>query len=277
MKTKIFYTLDNYFLKTVMTNLVYIENETKVISTDEKGRDNQDTNYLLSTKGHEITHAMDKQEGTFKAGDADQNTYANNFGTDLASYTDAALDYTNDTSMADTNNHAKPKSLEAHLQLQQNNQEFKEVDKQEGDNMPLLIPVGIALIGLSESLNAPEDDTPVTTPLDSAMQAGKDVVQNIREHPENLADGLSNAGVIADMAAGSVLGSKTSNKGTASVLLGTGFVFGAMSEYIKPSSSEDFAHDRQIDAVTSQIKEPYGTAVNIVAKKVMDIDSDDEK
>ncbi|QFR49547.1 hypothetical protein FJR48_07295 [Sulfurimonas lithotrophica] len=141
---------------TVMKELGYTPNETKVVSTDEAGRDgesvkghynegtntnyindknNNSTNDLVATTGHEITHAMDKQEGTFKAGDADQNTYANNFGSDLSFYTGAALDYTHSTSMADTNNHTQSKSLEAYLQLQQNNQEFKNVDKQEGDNL----------------------------------------------------------------------------------------------------------------------------------------------
>lgn len=143
---------------TVMKELGYTPNETKVVSTDEPGRDgesvkghynegtntnyindknNNSTNELVATTGHEIIHAMDKQEGTFKAGDADQNTYANNFGADLSFYTGAALDYTHSTSMADTNNHTQLKSLEAYLQLQQNNQEFKNVDKQEGDNRQL--------------------------------------------------------------------------------------------------------------------------------------------
>ncbi len=143
----------NTLATTVMTDLGYIANNTKVISTDETGRDNtkvkghfntntnyindknnKDTQELVATTGHEITHAMDKQDNIFKAGDKDQNVYADNFGDNLASYTNAALDYTSSTNLATTNQHTKPKSLEAYLELQQNNEEFKGLDKGVGDD-----------------------------------------------------------------------------------------------------------------------------------------------
>ncbi len=202
----------NTLATTVMNDLGYIPNKTKVISTDETGRDNEDvkghfnnnTNYindknnkdttdLVATTGHEITHAMDSQDDTFIAGDTDQNNYADNFGDDLSFYTDNALSQTYNTSLANTNNHIKPKSIEAHLELQRNNAEFAGLDKGSGDNMPLIIiPIVVGLIGAEQSLNAPEDDKKLTTPFEDASKIGRDYVRETVDSPKEVATGFDN-------------------------------------------------------------------------------------
>ena len=88
-----------------------------------------------------MTHAMDNQDGTLKLNDTDQNNYANNFGDDLAFYTDNALEYTNGSSLASTNNHnqeqvtSKPSIFNT---LDRNNVEFAGLDKTGGDDSILL-------------------------------------------------------------------------------------------------------------------------------------------
>jgi filamentous hemagglutinin len=94
------------------------KDDVKLVSTDKKGandtqfkghynsdgkgngdkntyindKNNKDTQDLLTTIGHETQHNMDEQKQIYKQNDKDQNTYATNFGEDVASYTDAALD-----------------------------------------------------------------------------------------------------------------------------------------------------------------------------------------
>ena len=148
---------------TVMKELGYVANDTKLLATNEKGANNtqikghygennvnyvndiynQSTTELLESLGHEMTHAMDNQDGTLKLNDTDQNNYANNFGDDLAFYTGNALDYTNGSSLAPTNNHnqeqvtSKPSIFNT---LDRNNAEFIGLDKTGGDDLSIHAP-----------------------------------------------------------------------------------------------------------------------------------------
>jgi hypothetical protein len=106
------------------------KDDVKLVSTDKKGandtqfkghynsdgkgngdkntyindKNNKDTQDLLTTIGHETQHNMDEQKQIYKQNDKDQNTYATNFGEDVASYTDAALDIVANKDLATTNN-----------------------------------------------------------------------------------------------------------------------------------------------------------------------------
>jgi filamentous hemagglutinin len=145
---------------TVMVELGYRPKQTKLISTDEigandtqvKGHYNTDTDSsyindkyndstieLVETVGHEMTHAMDNQDGILILNDADQNNYANNFGEDLSFYTSNALDYTHDGSLASTNTHNQGRvtsypSVFNDSTLVKNNREFATLDKSLGDD-----------------------------------------------------------------------------------------------------------------------------------------------
>lgn len=149
---------------TVMKELGYVANDTKLLATNEKGANNtqikghfgennvnyvndiynQSTTELLESLGHEMTHAMDNQDGTLKLNDTDQNNYANNFGDDLAFYTDNALEYTNGSSLASTNNHnqeqvtSKPSIFNT---LDRNNAEFTGLDKMGGDDREITLGI----------------------------------------------------------------------------------------------------------------------------------------
>jgi hypothetical protein len=150
---------------TVMVELGYRPKQTKLISTDEigandtqvKGHYNTDTDSsyindkyndstieLVETVGHEMTHAMDNQDGILILNDADQNNYANNFGEDLSFYTSNALDYTHDGSLASTNTHNQGRvtsypSVFNDSTLVKNNREFATLDKSLGDDLSIFI------------------------------------------------------------------------------------------------------------------------------------------
>jgi len=140
----------------VMQELKYIPNDIKLMSTEETGRNdlpvmgyydpdtqislindinNNSTKDLLVSLGHEITHDMDKQDNKFISNDTDQNTYATNFGNNLAFYTDKALYIVDDKSLASTNSHNQGKVTEyssvfnTDYILKENNQLFTKMDK----------------------------------------------------------------------------------------------------------------------------------------------------
>jgi hypothetical protein len=135
----------------VMVKLGYTTYDNKLIDTDVAGKDgeqvkgyyseitkdayindkyNDSTKDLISTAGHEATHAMDQQSNI-----QSEEAYSNNFGENLSSYTEFVLDITNQGSMAQTNNHTQPQSVVEYIQLQQNNSEFTWLDKAVGDNL----------------------------------------------------------------------------------------------------------------------------------------------
>jgi hypothetical protein len=139
---------------TVAKSLGYKTNEVNMVSTDETGangtqvrghygengetyvndKTNGSTEDLIATVGHETQHSMDDQRQELKLNDADQNNYADNFGEDVAFYTGGALAITHDASLASTNNHQPVQSIEEHLMVQNNNQEFAGLDKSKGDD-----------------------------------------------------------------------------------------------------------------------------------------------
>ncbi len=138
----------------VMQTLGYVSNDVKLIHTDTNGKNNtlikghynpktqtsyindkynKSTKDLISSSGHEITHDMDKQAGIFISNDKDQNIYADNFGNDLADYTNKALDIVDSSSIASINNHNNKNSNLIKI----NNEEFKRIDKSIGDDRQL--------------------------------------------------------------------------------------------------------------------------------------------
>jgi hypothetical protein len=154
----------NQVTNAVMTELGYKAHENKIVSTDEKGRDgkdvkgfystqtgnayindknNEDTTDLVKSAGWEATRAMDDQDGVdFDSNREDRANYANNYGSNLADYTDFAMTINGyDGGLAQTNNHvgtdtSTPSVFNQHIR--DNNNEFAGLDKNHGDNMPLL-------------------------------------------------------------------------------------------------------------------------------------------
>ncbi|PSM51622.1 hemagglutinin repeat-containing protein, partial [Campylobacter blaseri] len=152
----------NVLTLNVMQNLGYIPNDTKVIYTDAigsnntpiKGHYNIDTNVnyindkynkntkeLITSLGHEMTHAIDNQKGILILNDPDQNRYATIFGKDLADFSNKALNIITDKSLAKTNNHnldivTTNNSIfnTSHNTLINNNKEFINLDKSKGDD-----------------------------------------------------------------------------------------------------------------------------------------------
>ena len=134
----------------VMQKLGYTDTQAKLIDTDVAGRDGQvkghygedqqihlNDRYLsntaqgIATLGHELSHAMDDQDGTYKAGDADQNRYASNYGNDLARYSNFASEHYGEGTLAATNNRVGNASSQL---IGHNNQTFKKLDKSKGDD-----------------------------------------------------------------------------------------------------------------------------------------------
>ena len=153
----------NELALTVMKELGYVSNDVKLIYTDETGvnntqvkgyfdaktntsyindKNNDSTEELITTLGHELTHDMDKQAKIYVSNDLDQNIYATNFGEDLAFYTQGALSIITGESLADTNTHnqgivtsAPSVFNSSNAMLNTNNQEFASIDKSGGDDL----------------------------------------------------------------------------------------------------------------------------------------------
>ncbi len=97
-------------------------------------KNNQDTDDLISTIAHETQHNIDDQDNKHIPQDQDQNDYADNFGDDVSFYTSNALDYTHDGTMAQTNNHIAPQSIQEYAMVSRNSMQFGGLDKDKGDN-----------------------------------------------------------------------------------------------------------------------------------------------
>ena len=139
----------------VMVKLGYAIYDNKMMDTNEPGKDgeqikgyysdqtndayindrhNDSTTELLTTAGHEMSHAIDA-----RAGVATDETYADIYGSNLADYTDFALYYTDQGSLATTNSHNTGQvtsypSVFNDNTYATNNAEFSSLDKSQGDN-----------------------------------------------------------------------------------------------------------------------------------------------
>ena len=96
------------------------------------------TEEAMETLGHELAHAQDDANGDFKAGDADQGRYAENYGEDFADYAGFASETFGAGELAGSN-HRNLGNTEAERTrntalLEQNNQTYKNTDKQRGDD-----------------------------------------------------------------------------------------------------------------------------------------------
>ena len=131
------------------------QDDVKLISTNETGKNNtqiqghyndgttyindknnDNTDQLVNTTGHETQHAMDAKDNL----KADEN-YATNFGEDVSFYTSQALDQVTGQSFADTNNHvgtvtSKPSIFNDAL-LNANTQAYSSIDKSQGEDRQL--------------------------------------------------------------------------------------------------------------------------------------------
>ncbi len=256
----------------------FITTKNDTIYSNEKNQDTaKDTMYAL---GQEIAGSYQKSQGIDITTDRDQHkNYQDMVAQDtIDDMSFLSKNYGLDINLNTVNNHntnlnqvtSTPSVFNS--QAVNNNLEFSGLDKEAGDNMPfIVIPIVVGLIGLEESLNAPEDNKKLYTPFEVATQVGRDFAQTIRDNPKGLANGLSDAGVIADSVAAATIVTKNPKnivKATTISVIGAGF--GVASELISPSSPESFAHDRQLDAATSIIKEPYGTVIKIMGQEILD-------
>ncbi|MBU1883358.1 hypothetical protein KKB80_03780 [bacterium] len=139
-----------------MVKLGYAIYDNKMMDTNEPGKDgeqvkgyysdqtndayindryNSSTTDLLTTAGHEMSHAIDA-----RARVATDETYADIYGSNLADYTNFALNYTDQGTLADTNTHntGQVTSLPSVFNdntYATNNAEFSALDKSEGDDL----------------------------------------------------------------------------------------------------------------------------------------------
>ncbi|RXJ94476.1 hypothetical protein CRU94_08460 [Arcobacter sp. AHV-9/2010] len=173
---------------TVMQELGYKSNEVKIISTDETGanntqvkgyydsntqtsyvndKNNNSTSELVSSTGHEIMHDMDKQKEIFISNDKDQNIYATNFGNNLAYYVNGALYIVNGGNLASTNNHnlgivtEYPSVFNTNNLLTGNNKEFAGLDKNNGDDLPIIPIVILGVSAFQTYLNTPTNENDI--------------------------------------------------------------------------------------------------------------------
>lgn len=144
---------------TVALSLGYKINDVKLISTNETGKNdeeikghynngdtfvndknNQNTNELVSTIGHETQHSMDAQYNQNNPNNkiATDEKYNDNFGIDVSFYTSNALDHTNGGSLASSNSHTRVVTSVSSVfndpLITANNTEFSGLDKSNGDN-----------------------------------------------------------------------------------------------------------------------------------------------
>ncbi len=140
----------------VLIKLGYATHNNLIISTAEPGQDgeqvkgfyssedadayindlyNNSTEELVTTAGHEASHAMDMQDGidiNNPDTKADNEAYATNYGENVADYTDMALDINGyDDGMAQSNSHTGNATSAT---VQQSNADFAGLDKNQGDN-----------------------------------------------------------------------------------------------------------------------------------------------
>ncbi|MBU0632393.1 HNH endonuclease, partial [bacterium] len=125
-------------------------------------RYNSSTTDLLTTAGHEMSHAIDA-----RARVATDETYADIYGSNLADYTNFALNYTDQGTLATTNSHntGQVTSLPSVFNdntYATNNAEFSSLDKGEGDNNPLLL-IPLAVAAFEMYANTPENPDDVKT------------------------------------------------------------------------------------------------------------------
>ena len=149
------------------------------------------------------------------------------------------------------------------------------MDKELGDNFAPLIVLGV--MGLASSLNAPEDDTPLTTPFEDATQIGKEYAQSVRDEPAELANGFDNAGAVAELLGVAMIKGKTpQEKAIGTALTTTGLVFGAAKEYLDPSSPNETATNAQIDFFTKPLPGVIEVPTQLILKKVNEKMSENE-
>ncbi|WP_294967184.1 hemagglutinin repeat-containing protein, partial [Sulfurimonas sp.] len=275
---------------TVMKKLGYETHDNKLIATDEKGRDNKDIKgyHSLETKdsyinekniengnegliqvaGTEAQRSIDRQEGsTFDQSQSyrdDRSDFSQNIGENIASYTNFALSSTGQSSMTNYNKGRVTTTPSIFNTVAANNAEFAGLDKSQGDNM-FFIPFVLSWIGFEDDAHAPIDDRKIPDSYEDAKETGKKIIKSIKEDPKKFAKKLGEAGVVADAAAAVGMASKNVKKTT--ILATIGGWFGAMSEVFSPSSSEDFAQDRQIDKALDLVQEPYRTTGKILIKE----------
>ncbi|MBU0632391.1 hypothetical protein KKA17_07090 [bacterium] len=138
-----------------MQELGYATYDNKMMDTNEPGKDgeqvkgyysdqthdayindryNSSTTDLLTTAGHEMSHLIDNKQNL-----ATDEAYADIMGSALANYTDFALYYTDQGSLATTNTHNTGQvtsypSIFNDNTYATNNAEFAALDKKKGDN-----------------------------------------------------------------------------------------------------------------------------------------------
>src|SRR5690554_3277793 len=101
----------------------------------------KDTKGLVTTAGHELSHAMDDRSGN-NYSQQDNDTYANQFGNNFGSYTNTALGVTGNGSMASTNNHVGNNSQKVYTQTQS----YNALDKNKGDDLLFLAAPAVPVI-----------------------------------------------------------------------------------------------------------------------------------
>jgi len=151
--------ITNGITQQVMVELGYKPIENVLIATTEPGRDgyqikgyfsletgkayindfyNNSNADLLKTAGTETQRAIDAQEGSkfdqSKEYRDARSEYSQNFGSNIASYADFALYFTGQGSLSTANN-----SISTTAQTQNNNAEFKGLDKSKGDNLTIFL------------------------------------------------------------------------------------------------------------------------------------------
>ena len=148
----------------VAISLGYLAPNTKLVYTDEIGANNEqikghystqtDTSYvndknndsiveLVNTTVHEIQHYMDAKDNLIIKDKVDNEKYVNNFANTVTDYTNYALEYTGNQSMATTNNYnnqtknitSVPSVFNMSSLLTINNQEFGSLDKSLGEDL----------------------------------------------------------------------------------------------------------------------------------------------
>ena len=153
----------NNVATTVAISLGYLAPNTKLVYTDETGASNEqikghysiqtDTSYvndknndsiveLVNTTVHEIQHYMDAKDNLIIKDKVDNEKYVNNFANTVTDYTNYALEYTGNQSMATTNNYnnqtknitSVPSVFNMSSLLTINNQEFGSLDKSLGED-----------------------------------------------------------------------------------------------------------------------------------------------
>jgi hypothetical protein len=110
------------------------------------------TELLVNAAAHESSHEMDAQDSVTYS-QSDNEAYANNFGSNFASYTNLALDINGyDSGMATTNNHVGNNTP---LVLA-NTAEYNNLDKEQGDNFNIvhleMNPFHIPMKGVAEEV-----------------------------------------------------------------------------------------------------------------------------